>query len=426
MRSNQVVDYPFTLRVVSPAFNGGAPAGTRTVSRLTGKNGGQEVQTVQAPYHPADPRGIRIPSLRGVLAFWHRACCGGLDAPLVFAQQGAIFGSLDAGRGLAIRPAGRPRLDPGPLVFPGVDQAMLYLGFGPLLLLKDPVTQRSAVTSHNHKAVRDAIRVGPKGEVAAIGFVARCTEHQRVELERALRLLHLFGGIGSRSRRGWGSLEVEAPCIEAYGGGEPVPWIERSFARALRGGDGEAALLGTRPTFSAFSSGTRVVATPHLAGGYEAVLRELFRRFGEVRLWGRGTSPPPIAVRDHALEQADAGGTAITGVPERLAFGMPYQPASRRNRWSIEYGSVDGSGAEDPNTRRASPLFLKVHRAPDGRHFGVALFLEAAFFGDPARRITARQKTGSQPPPGYGAVHAYLDCPRWRQVDLTRTLETAT
>ncbi len=410
--------YKFTLRLITPAFAGAVPSGeTRTIRYLT-RSG---LQTAEAPYHPVDPAGIRVPSLRGVLEFWLRSLAGGEEPKDVFSRQGEVFGSTQLGQGLRIRPAGRPRFESGELGFTGRDWVkFLYLGYGPLQFRKDPSGNQVATTYHK-KECRDAILVRGTNP-PEFRFVANGSDEQIAQLKRALTLLHLFGGIGGRSRRGWGAVEVEAPCIPyRKAGEESVAWIRRALAKTLAEKGQGRITLPPRPRFSAFGSGTEIRVTRPTSGDSSKVLLDFYRRFAEVRLYRPRTTP--TAQADHALEFADANGPAITGVPQRLAYGMPYFPqGSRRNpdgtpEWSIEYVRTDLAGSKTTG-RRASPLFLKVHRDGKNRHFGVALFLDADFFADRDARIGATKQTGAQPPPDdYAAVHEFLNSPDWVAVD---------
>jgi CRISPR-associated protein Cmr1 len=411
----------FEITLASPAFAGWVKRGKQG----NGPRSGRDI-----PHHPVDPCGIRIPSLRGVLEFWHRSRLGELSAPQVFAGQRRVFGSADSGQGLTLRPEGRPEFRSGELRFEREHNAMLYLGYGPLQLEKVPRPGKpgndSVATSYNRFQRRDAILAGPS-QAARFRFVARGTANQQEELKRALVLLHLFGGIGARSRRGWGSVMVSDVGVPQTTQRTAIKdWFEQAAQGALSGRP--PGVPGTLPLFTAFSAASRAFLT-EVHDRYEDVLIDFFKNFQRVRSFV--LDPRDVkrtAVKDHAIEVADArrGAGAVTAVPARLAFGMPFIPQHPRRRnppegWSIEYrGRLPGRGADDSDdvTRRGSPLLLKVFRLADRSYVGVALFLQSSFFGDPNREVSAKGGTANRPFPGYGAVTELLDGSGWTEISL--------
>jgi CRISPR-associated protein Cmr1 len=418
MRATTEIEFEITL--ATPAFAGWVEDGKKCVDYLR-KNrdtGAYEPTSKEVPYHPVDPCGIRIPSLRGILEFWHRSRLGHLVGPEVFASQRRVFGSADSGQGVLLRPVGKPEFRQGEVRYEAAEdrEAVLYLGYGPLQLLRvarqgrpDGVT---VATSYNRSHKREAIRAGP-GHATRFRFAARGSAAQLDEVKRALTLLHLFGGIGARSRRGWGSVMVAGidlpPDSKASG-------LQEWFEQAAKGALGERPNRpgsGALPSFTAFSAASRAFLTP-VRDRYEEVFRDFHASFKRVRSFVLNkVDTARTAVKDHGYEVTDAKqvATAVTRVPLRIAFGMPYSPQHPvqlpGRPWSIEYrGRLAGS---DDVTRRASPLFLKVLRLAERSYVGVVLFLASSFFGDPNRQIGAEGGSATQPFPGYGAVTELLD-----------------
>jgi CRISPR-associated protein Cmr1 len=418
----------FEITLTTPAFAGWVRRGTKPVDYLERNRDTRGYDTRSDPavaHHPVDPGGIRVPSLRGVLEFWHRSRLGDLSGPEVFASQRRVFGSADSGQGLVLRPVGRPEFHSGPLRYDKDGGAMVYLGYGPLQFLRVPRQGRpdgiSVATSYNRSHCRDAILVGPS-HPTRFRFAARGNKAQREELQRALTLLHLFGGIGARSRRGWGSVMVPHLGVPQTADARGLKeWFEQT-ARAALVDPSRRGLPAKAPPFTAFSAASRAFLTK-VQDGYEAVLSDFFSNFQRVRSFVLNrTNTRHTAVKDHALETADAarGAGAVTDVPARLAFGMPYSP-HHPGGWSIEYRGrlpARGDDASDDVKRRGSPLLLKVFRLADGRHVGVALFLESSFFGDPGREIGAKGATRTRPFPGYRAVTELLDGSGWTEISL--------
>lgn len=405
----------FSLRLNSPAFAGSVQKGTRKMEVVRGRSDEERLERVEPGYYPNDRFGLRVPAVRGVLEFWYRALLGAQRTPGVYEAQGRVFGSTALGQGLRIRYAGRPAFQTEELEAPHkFKDAFLYLGYGPIQTFKvptnpgQPTPNRRRWSSYSPSGFRDAIGVSEGGESGVFRFVATGTDRQLRTLRRALILLHLFGGFGSRSRRGWGSVRVEADFIPSASSAKEFDeqlqalWAELNFDPPRE-----------RPRFSAFGPGARVVRTAALAKGYEAVLNDFYERFQATRLWeSRGFQRSKIATDDHDLEwrDADSHTTAISGLPKRLGFGMPYSPRFS-NRRSISYAQEsrlnDQSG--EGTGRRASPLFLKVHRLESGDHFGLALLLNGTFLGDLNEKIGAVGKDGREKPPDtYEAIHEFL------------------
>ncbi len=412
----------FELRFVSPAFLGAMPDGVKLVRHMKKNRVGPPTEeSAEPPYYPVDPLGVRIPSLRGVLEFWYRALHGQVSPSQVFERQEAVFGSARSGQGIRLRPLGAPHFKSGELRFGGHPRhSFVYLGYGPLQPITIPHPRwrdgEPLASTYNKNQCRDAVLI--EGEPSRFSFRAEGTPLQRKELRRALVLLHLFGGLGSRSRRGWGSVEVGVADLEAPPSTGTEDWVRRLLQSALGETSFPPPTVGQLPQFSALGPQSRIYVTKPLSGSYESVLLKFHEHFKRVRAW-ISDDRSKVTVADHDLELADAQnpGLGVRAVPARLAFGMPYSPKSKSKDWNIEYiGRVPGQ--KDDVLRRASPLFLKVHRLGKDLHLGIALFLESKFFGDPKVEIGAKGMPLTQPFPGYDAVLEFFDSPDWRPVGL--------
>ena len=407
-------EYRFDLLLNSPAFVNDVARGTKKIP-LVGK---PKPKTVD--HYPIDPQGIRVPSLRGILEFWYRSLLGHIsDSDAIYAHQAKVFGSTDVGQGLTLRVAGKPCMpEPGELGFESNTQALLYLGYGPLQLLKRQFgdSTKNVLTSHNAEHAKDAVPIG-EGERPRFSFVARGKKAQLEELRKALLLLHLFGGVGSRSRRGWGSVEVVGDLIPPPEE-DVVAWIQNTLGSVWRT---EQPVTKGLPRFSALNSQCKIYVTPVFRGDYRAPLLEFYRHFSRVRSYPTSK----LAQSDHEIEVKDfaalqkSPGQAIQKVPLRIAFGMPYQPGHHRV-WGIEYRGRPrgGNSSDDEVTRRASPLLLKVVRLSADRHVGVALFLKSSFFGQSDIEVTAKGAGQTQRFPGYQAITDFFTDPAWTKVTL--------
>lgn len=409
-------DLEFTIRFVTPAFIGGGDDKEADTSL--------QYKGRKPRHRQIGPGGdsLRIPSLRGVLRFWLRAKEDPRDLDVLKKKEASVFGSADTGQGLRLRPIGRPAWTKEIITSPAGD-AKAYLGYGPMNY-NDETRQFS---THNKFTFRDAIPAG-----TAFSFAASGTKQQIKELRNCLTLLHLFGGIGARSRRGWGSVKIESEGIASVAMPEKPEGLREWFEELLDDVWQEShrpSHIAAPPPYSAFSEKTGIRLTPVLEGDYLPVFDQLYRQFAEVRLWdyrsrGRGSWKRSVMAQDdHDLEGKDAKDPkALTDVPQRLAYGLPYSPKSRNSGWEISYhGRLANASKTDERewtTRRASPLFLKVHQFAPNRHFGVALHLDAQFFGDSNLEIGAEGKPKTLPTPGPAAIHDFLNNPGWTQIVL--------
>ena len=156
--------------ITTPAFVGGA--GTR-----------------------ADTRGIRVSEIRGALRYWYRAFSAsavGNDLSQLRKRESAVFGSTDAQSAVRLRalsPTPRP-LSPGPAswLHPGI----LYL-LGPGLC---------SPASRGNPATLNRGYLSPGAE----GTIEIDPGPHRTAVAACLWALSTLGGIGARTRRGFGGI----------------------------------------------------------------------------------------------------------------------------------------------------------------------------------------------------------------------------
>lgn len=365
--------------LITPLFGGGVQAGTNDPVTI-----------------------IRGASIRGQLRFWWRACRGGAfngNLTDMKAREDAIWGApaseqgggpsqveiavqiLDKGEGdcpfEVIQGQNRPQVRSrrGSVVHP-------YAAFP--LQPSDREVQQGGVGMPTR-----AVRVG-------VAFTLNITfpEQERDEVEAALWAWETFGGIGARTRRGFGALrlvsvdengntiEVQLPPADPN---QVKQWLRENLDDIVVAGD--------------WKDNVPHLHLPHLAvkckGKPLNVWRELFdklKRFRQDRFpdrrggpgRGRSTWCEPSAIRDLTDQSLPAHSNPI---PDplivkfpRAAFGLPigfqfkdadrYRPNQRTadpRKTSLEFESHD---------RLASPLILKPLACQDGKAVGIALVLQ--------------------------------------------------
>jgi CRISPR-associated protein Cmr1 len=310
----QVTEIDETYQMVTPCFCGGA---------------GQQPE-------------FRVPSFKGVLRFWWRAIIrarlGSLE--VVQREEARLFGSADGGQSrvrmwLASRPDAR--VEAARTVLARTPAAR-YLGYG----MTD--SERSCLLPPFPVTLRLEYRPPRSGGTDSVDLAA--------SLSDALTAVGLFGGIGAKSRKGFGSLVLTGLRMNGEESwsqpGAPAELAERVAGLARQG-----VGLADYPEYTALSTHSRFLLVD---GGKVEALRL-------VELIGR-------EYKTHVRE---------VGEPEpssRAGFGLPRHVGRAQSVM----------GPAPPITRRASPLFIHVHEC-GGRPVAVLSFLPARFLPAGQNRI---------------------------------------
>ncbi|MEZ5847261.1 MAG: hypothetical protein R3C70_10980 [Geminicoccaceae bacterium] len=213
-------------------------------------------------------------------------------------------------------------------------------------------------------------------------------------LIEALELFGLIGGIGSRARRGFGSVRL----VSASGGILSAPTTPEQYADRLRQLLGDAR---SQADFSALSTVGHAVVVKTSATDICGLHGEMGHRLHHYRGWGfkigRGDHKVGGELANHerfksdhdwldpVLDAPECDCTPLTEVPERSVFGLPhnYQSSSRPRRpVEVSPGKIDPNGEKAEFDRRASPLFLHIHRFDNTSPRAVWLLFENRFLPD--------------------------------------------
>lgn len=339
------------LKVVTPLFLGGAS--------VTG-----------SPEH-------RPPSLKGVMRFWHRAA--GLGA---LKSEPRLFGSSSG------KQAGQARfllqaeaIPTANSVSSGFSELPLkYLGYG-------VEGKRSYIIPGTDLSMR-------------LVFHPSLSVQDKGTVRRSLELMSYFGGLGSRSRRGFGSVVLADTVAEDVDDlADRINQITSSLEKPAY----------EHVTYTMFSQASRVLILPG-EGGWRTTLAKAGRLLQTARS-AQGDPLPdyPWSGQDAALVGHYAATGEIERAPARAAFGLPH------NYYFPDTGiTVNVGGGRD---RRASPLFLHVHPLVNGEHAIVITFLPAPLLpeGWKIRVSATRDRRPAQlaqqvfPPRDFEAVAGFLD-----------------
>ena len=340
---------------------------------------------------------LRLPSIKGALRFWWRALNyaqimpaqkknNGIIASLR-EKEGKLFGSSDQDQGqsslimhlsaesqkpLEIE-AGEVLCDkPGKVVGVGAR----YLGYGVMEAFARPKNNIEA-----GQLTRPCLKV-------PFEFTLQIGAREQKYLEDvlpALKLLGLLGGLGSKSRKGYGSLNL----IELKGDGVGAwqkPADENEYKKQLSDLLKPTIDHDEEPEISAFYSKTRICLTKFKSiNSAMEVLNEYGKEMVRYRSWGKNGKILDDEDSERNFKDDHDWAKGIKWFsnfhPRRAVFGLPHN-----------YGKGVGVEPRNPDYgRRASPLFFHVHKI-GGEFVGVALLLCSQFL-PPKEMIKAGKKT---------------------------------
>ena len=369
----------------------------------------------------ADPMRaeVRLPSFKGVLRFWWRALAwsrhaGNLET--IKSKEDLLFGSSESGQSrVAMRlslPA-IPTTSPAgavlkiPPAFRVVGEGCRYLGYGVMAAFASKKQQAGQLTRPCLAAPFD-FTVQMRGR--------NLETSQLSSLKKALVALGTLGGMGSKSRKGYGSLCLVRLVVDgAEEWDAPRSLAElRAVIADLPHGNGASML----PEYTALSKDTRHVLLSSNKTECTDLLDLVGRELVRFRSWGHqgrvlGGESERCFKDDHDLMKAEPGRRQKH--PHRIAFGLPHNYGKRPDQ---QVGPF-----EKNLDRRASPLFIHVHECGD-TPVAVLSFLPAWFLPKGKSGISVGGQKIPQAPEDalYGPIHHFLD----RLLDKNRRQEPFT
>ena len=282
---------------------------------------------------------------------------------------------------------------------------------------------------YNDGLLRDYLPPKTRFSVELI-FHRDVAEDERNGLEDALVLWGLLGGLGSRARKGLGSVSLQ----QLSGGRHIAPrnrseyhaLLQRLLHESLGPWDQWPQSL---PPFTAFSQHTRIDHFTGTANDPWIVLNEVGESMQMYRSWGlngqvNGLEAEKNFPTDHheALRVIDGG--RPRHAPQRAIFGLPHNYYFSSKKTVVEVNVAKQASAT--GERRASPLFIHLHQCPDQSCFAVQTLLAAEFlpqaYGSYSPQL--KYKAGktvvhypySATDADWQVVHTYLDrfkTPNW-------------
>lgn len=202
------------------------------------------------------------------------------------------------------------------------------------------------------------------------------------EIVDTIKLFGLIGGLGARTRRGFGSLAlVDLKKVVDDGGNEfkeiwKRPLTKDKYKEELKALIQPATIQsGNNLSVTCFAVESRIDVTNWEESDSIHALDYIGRGMQRYRGWGHngkvnGKPSEEIFEDDHdwykRIGKFAKGRGAF--VPRRTAFGLPHKYTD----------DLIVSGPDDID-RRGSPIFIHVHRTSDKKYFGVAVLIPTKF-----------------------------------------------
>lgn len=334
----------------------------------------------------ADPTipELRVPGIKGALRFWWRALAFGRwggDLKAIKDEEGQIFGSTKHGQSRVMMEISQEKLVPNEDPFFRRRPGLMYLGYGPIekgelvrKYLKPPIdaTLHIYIRTSSNNASGDS-------EVAD-------------QIYNALKAMGLFGGLGSRSRRGFGSFnlsDLKRDGKSVFQHPSSVEDLKIRIKEILEGIYRQKEL----PEYTAFSSETSVYIYHNRPVDPLESLDEIGKMMQQYRVGTRG-HPSKFNLDTDLAKKALSKQVDVH--PERVFFGLPH------NYHFPKLGQQTLEVRPTSHDRRASPLFIHIQELKNRKYATVATLMPAVFLPEDDRILMIRQKkkgeSGPEPP----------------------------
>lgn len=305
---------------------------------------------------------LRPTSVKGVMRFWFRAINYGKyqDYKKVKNAEDELFGSTNSQSSFFLKldtqnVKSETKQSELKKMF---DNNIFYLGYG-LDYEKETIEEDTEIQKNKRKESQ-----GNKteklyrhclipGQTFTVELLIKPKHQDQLEVEdliKPIKALGLFGGLGSRSRRGFGSVTLNSIYVD-----DQEYWVapnsrvdlENTFKDFYQNLEISKGI----PEYTAFSKNNRTIILEEFSG-YREALKEVGKVMMEFR---RGYGKDAEIVCDY-LE-----GNNVDKHPERVIFGLPH------NYFISGKGKVDINPIIDKErTRRSSPLFIKIISIKEG------------------------------------------------------------
>jgi CRISPR-associated protein Cmr1 len=235
------------------------------------------------------------------------------------------------------------------------------------------------------------------------------SEQEQEQLKDALLALGLLGGLGSRSRRGFGSLAIDKLLHD------DTSIVIPTDVGALRQQINQWTSSVDLPPFTALSSKTRIDVSLQNAKPLK-ILETVGTQLQLYRSYGRngmvnGQQAEQNFISDHDVILKIIRGTNPVDIPKRAIFGLPHNyffssEFNRIKREALARGRSEQQAKKEAaanskldltpslqnnnkiyGSRRASPLFIHIHQFPDKSIVLIQTLMPATFLPQNGRLV---------------------------------------
>lgn len=352
---------------------------------------------------------LRLPSFKGALRFWWRALATERDIGKLRDEEDRLFGSTRGASKvrMRIRPCDAIRIAKKGSVLSDNEQGVVgegarYLGYG---VMEAFASQKKGTKAG--QLTRACLQAPFTFSVELRAYDLDAA--QKESLLQALKALGTMGALGSKARKGYGSLILQ----ELKQGNQTVwaaPATVHELVHVIESFYANAAYrtIGL-PAYTALSGLSRHVVMSANKKSPLALLDLVGREMVRYRSWGHngkvlGASSEKNFKQDHDLMKKQAADRQMH--PQRIAFGLPHN-YGKREQDQVPPSSQSGNAIN----RRASPLFIHIHEVGDDA-VAVLSFLPADFLPnvDHARVNVGGQKVAITPHPEiWQPIEGFLD-----------------
>lgn len=331
---------------------------------------------------------LRPTSFKGMLRFWFRALAlaefnGNMKE--VERMEGIIFGSAgekESQKALFSLKILRSNLSGKKIQIRKEQLGIKYLGF-------QTINKRKCFEYGKSINIVLIENKGIRNKVSAEDY-----EICKNLLINTLKIIGIFGGLGSRVRRGFGSLTLLDLKLIDKSNNESKNYtpncgdveslkkeINDLLKKAKTFGESEDDIK-----YTAFSKFTKVVITKEFNNpmklldeiGKEMIRYRSCKKNKKVAI---GEKDNRVFIEDCILIYKYSNTGKICEHPRRVVFGLPHN-YRLSNKKTVNINSI--SNINSPNKkaiigRRASPLFIHVHKLASGRYIGILILIPCKF-----------------------------------------------
>ncbi|MCX7096280.1 MAG: type III-B CRISPR module RAMP protein Cmr1 [Methylococcales bacterium] len=231
--------------------------------------------------------------------------------------------------------------------------------------------------------------------------------HYQQELENLLLLWGLLGGLGSRQRKGLGSISITE--LKVNNEIIALPQNRQAVLEKLGRLIDKSAV--NEPPYTAFSQSSRILCSPTKRQKPWEILGDiakdiqLFRGWGFDAGGGHRINRIPANHNAYSHKQTDHDivydyterAVLTKQLPESITFGLPrsYNLSTRpRSEFRLDVQATNQND-EAKRSRRASPVFIHIHQFPNEETMIIQSFLPATFLAV-NDQVQIQQKIGNR------------------------------